>query len=631
MSLISSRKRWNRKLASARHAKSSPRLRPGLESLESRRLLSAVDSQVAVYGQVPLSFEPNLGQTDGQVKFLSQGNGYSLFLTSGGAVLSLRGAGPTGTVQDPFPQAPATSVLTMELVDANPTSTSAGIDPLPGVSNYLTGSDSSHWYTDVPEYARVAYQQVYPGVDLDYYGNQGQLEYDFQVAPGADPGAIALKFDGAESLGVNTTGDLVIATSGGDVTEHAPVIYQTIGGIKQPVSGSYTLEGDDQVGFQLGVYDHSEPLCVDPVLVYSTYLGGTGMGDSASAVAVDSTGSSYVTGFTTSIDFPGAGTPPASAAGNKHAFVTRFDPTGTKILYSTYLGGSEQDSGNGIAVDAQGDAYVTGVTSSRDFPGTNLVPPTRPVPPDTSVAFVTELDKSGKPVFSVLLTGQDADLGTIDAEAIAIDSDGNAYIAGSVDEPDLLLVNAFQDGGNVGLPDPQAFVAEIKAGGTGVLFSTYLGSLEEGDFEWSTDARAIAVDDSGHAYVTGFTEVDDFPIAADPNAPNGGGVLHATPGSDFGDAFITKFSAVNPTKEANVSLVYSTYLARATQPARRRSRLTRMEMPISTAIHTRPISGPQAPRRRHQAARPTERSLRRRDQSLRFVAPGSKLHKRKYV
>ncbi len=356
-------------LAPARRPHGRRRLR--LECLEDRTLLSiagASNSQILqAYGQIPLSFEVNQGQTAAQVDFLSQGSGYTLFLTATESVLSLQkpapAAGDGATV-------PGSVVLRSTFVGANPQPQVVGLDRLAGTSNYFIGSDPSQWHTNVANYGQVEYKNLYPGVDLVFYGNQRQLEYDYVVAPGTDPGVIKLAFDGAESMTIDGQGNLVLHTSAGDVMEDAPVVYQESGGVRQPVSGQFVLEGKGQVGFALGAYDHTQPLVIDPVLSYSTYLGGTGI-DYGTDIAVDTAGNAYVTGFTTSTDFPTtADGYQTTYGGDYDAFVTKLNPTGTALVYSTYLGGTGGDSGWGIAVDTAGNAYVTGYTSSTDFPTT---------------------------------------------------------------------------------------------------------------------------------------------------------------------------------------------------------------------------------------------------------------------
>src|SRR3989441_1834599 len=329
------------------------------------------------YGKLPLSFEANHGQTDRQVKFLSRGSGYSLFLTSNETVLSLRK--PTAPAaqrridtvamgqEGAENKAITTTVLRTRLVGANPAAEISGLEELPGKSNYFIGNDPKKWHTNVPNYARVKYRNVYPGVDLVYYGNQRQLEYDFTVRPGADPSRIVLGVQGADRLEVDAQGDLVLHTAVGPIRQRKPVIYQEIDGDKKEIPGGYVLTATHQVSFRIAPYDPSQPLVIDPVLVYSTYLGGSG-NDFGDDIAVDALGNAYITGATFSTNFPT--TVGAFQGGGNDAFVTKLNPTGSALVYSTYLGGSGGDSGNGIAVDSLGNAYVATHTYSSNFPTT---------------------------------------------------------------------------------------------------------------------------------------------------------------------------------------------------------------------------------------------------------------------
>ena len=253
-----------------------------------------------------------------------------------------------------------------------------GVDRLPGIANYFLGNDPSKWRTSIPTYACVQYAGVYPGISLVYYGNQRQLEYDFQVSPGADPSHIRLRFSGADRLSLDERGDLVVQAQGQILLQHKPVVYQDVAGERHAVAGAFLLEGN-QVGFALGGYDRSQALIIDPVLSYSTYLGGSGGNGDAIGMAVDASGSAYVAGRTSSPDFPTTtGAFQTTYGGNGNAFVAKLSPDGSALVYSTYLGGSgvNGDSGNWIAVDAAGNAYVTGFTTSSDFPTVNAFQPT---------------------------------------------------------------------------------------------------------------------------------------------------------------------------------------------------------------------------------------------------------------
>lgn len=340
------------------------------------------------FGKLPLSFVENKGQTDARVKFMSNGSGYSLFLTANEAVLVLARSKVKAQASDskaaaskaktdlasPASEPPAIEqrVLSMELVGANKNLQLSASDELPGKINYLIGSDSSQWQTNLPTFAKVHYEDVYPGINLIYYGNQRRLEYDFVVSPGADPRAIKLKFAGADRLRINDKGDLIIDAAGEIVTLHKPFLYQVAdNGKRQEVGGRYLIKAGGQVTFDVEKFDAQKPLVIDPILVYSTEIGSNGH-DSALSIAVDSSGSAYITGSSNGYNFPTTpGALKPSSTGN--AFVTKLNPAGTALVYSTYLGGSSFDTGYGIAVDASGNAYLAGSTDSSNFPTVNPV------------------------------------------------------------------------------------------------------------------------------------------------------------------------------------------------------------------------------------------------------------------
>ena len=394
------------------------------------------------YGKLPLHFEANQGQTDPGVKFLSRGRGYTLFLTGRGeAVMLLGKPAPmydrlesaallrAAAKPPPEPATPA-AVERMNLIGASASPRVEGLEESPGKANYFIGNDPKMWRTNVPMYAKVKVQGVYPGVDLVYYGNQRKLEYDFIVAPGADPGSITMVVEGAERPSLNGQGDLVLAIEDREVRFQKPVVYQEVDGVRREISGSYKLKSAHQVGFQVGAYDGSRPLIIDPALSYSTYLGGSGV-DQGLGIAVDSGGHAYVTGFTNSMNFPT--TPVAfrtTSGGGAHAFVTKLNPTGSGLVYSTYLGGSGDEEGKGIAVDSRGHAYVTGFTSSINFPRTTgAFQATAPVklPLGSHGAFVAALNPLGTGlVYSSYLGGSGEDVGF----GIALDGSYSAYFTG---------------------------------------------------------------------------------------------------------------------------------------------------------------------------------------------------------
>jgi hypothetical protein len=321
---------------------------------------SRADLQSA-YGHLPLSFEANQGQTDHQVKFLSRGKGYNLFLTSTEAVLAL--TSPERAMNKGIEAKASRSsreskqaVLRMSLVGSNPSPAISGLDELPGTVNYFIGKDPHQWRTNVLTYRKVQYENAYPGVDLMFYGHQQQLEYDFIVAPGADPTQITLAFEGADQLEVDRKGDLVLQFGNSEIRLQKPLVYQMVDGAKQHIPGNYRLGSQHQISFQVAAYDSSKPLVIDPTLVYSTYLGGNGT-DLGEGIAVDTAGNAYVTGNTNSTNFPTtAGAFQTALGGGTDAFVTKVNSTGTGLVYSTYIGGSGDDTGYGIAVDAAGTA-----------------------------------------------------------------------------------------------------------------------------------------------------------------------------------------------------------------------------------------------------------------------------------
>ncbi|MCG3116314.1 MAG: SBBP repeat-containing protein [Candidatus Manganitrophus sp. SA1] len=475
----------------------------------------------AAYGELPLSFESNEGQTDEDVAFLSRGNGYTLFLTPNEVVLSLK---------NPADSSPP-SVLRMQLLGADPQPRISGEGPLPGKSNYFIGQDRKKWRTDIRNYKKVKYQNVYPGIDLVHYGNRRRLEYDFIVSPGADPDVIQLGFQGAEKVEIDRQGDLILHIKGETVRMHRPVIYQEGKAGRETVSGRYFLEEKRRVRFALGRYDRSRPLVIDPILSYSTYLGGSGV-DSGRSIAVDAAGNAYVTGWTASADFPiSAGAAQNHLGGAGDVFVAKLNAAGNALVYSTYLGGNDRDEGRGIAVDASGNAYITGITA-MNFPTTEGAFQT--VWQGGHDAFVAKLNPAGDAlVYSTYLGGSgdgDKTSGPDEGNAIAVDAEGHAYVTGrsaSLGFP--VTPDAYRTTKGEG---DQRFIASVfmtklHPAGTGLVYSTFLGG-ESG--------RAIALDGSGHAYVTGSA----FTFPTTPNS------FQKTEGGEQ-DAFVAK---LNPTGSA---------------------------------------------------------------------------------
>jgi hypothetical protein len=365
-----------------------------------------------------MRFEANRGQTGRGVRFLSRGSGYTLFLTGDGAVLRLRSAAGEGA---------GVSTLKVKLDGARYESRVEGVGRLPGLSNYFEGSRRKSWHTGVPAYEKVRYASVYPGVDLIYYGNQRQLEYDFRVAPGADPRRIRLRFEGSNAVRIDEQGDLIISAESGDVRQLKPVAYQQDGGERVAVAASYTVGEDGRVGFEVGDYDRARPLVIDPVLIYSTYLGGTGA-EQGLAVAVDSAGSAYVAGSTASLDFPGPSPVQNTNAGANDAFVLKLSPGGTSLVYATYLGGAGDDVANAVAIDSAGNAYVAGSTGSGGFPRTQGA---WQESKDGSLdGFLAKLNPTGTAlVYSTFIGGTDSD----QVFGLDVDASGRAYVTGRTD------------------------------------------------------------------------------------------------------------------------------------------------------------------------------------------------------
>jgi hypothetical protein len=474
--------------------------------------------------RLPLHFEINRGQSAPEVRFAARGPGYGLFLTATNAVLMLS---PPGS---------RPAVVRMTFPGANTAPAVSGLETLPGTANYFHGRDPRAWRTSIAMYAKVEYRDLYPGVDLVYYGNEQLLEFDFIVAPGGAPRQIVLSFEGVDHMEVMPDGDLLLRTPVGDLRQQKPVIYQLDGDqldgdARQPVTGGYVLRDSRQVGFELGPYDETKPLVIDPVLAFSSYLGGT-HADSGQGIAVDASGRAYLTGTTMSPDFPTTTGGPISSDLDE-VFVAKLNTEGTALVYSTYLGGTGADTGEDIAIDAAGTAYLTGTTTSADFPIVNAVQPTIGGFGD---AFVARLSAAGDTLLhATYLGGSGGERGV----SIALDRSGHAFVTGSTASTDFPTVNAFQpeNGGIDVLLD--AFVTKVSPSGTALVYSTYLGGGEP------DAATGIAVNGRGQAYVTGVTGSGDFPTLRpfQPRALRG-----------VSEGFVTKLS------ENGSSLVWSSNL-----------------------------------------------------------------------
>jgi hypothetical protein len=550
--------------------------------------------------QLPISFEPNQGQTDSRVKFLARGAGYGLFLTSSQAVLALR----PGVVESGAAKSRVTkkqnSVVTMQLAGAKPAAAITGTNALPGKSNYFIGNDPAKWYRDIPQFARVRYRSVYPGIDLVYYGNQGQLEYDFEVAAGANPKEIAFQIQGSQKPELDSSGDLILTAGSGEVRLKAPRVYQRSASGQQAVNGRFIFRRDGKVGFELGDYDRSRGLVIDPILVYSTYFGGSDTESCAAiagsvingvtappagcpAIAVDASANIYFAGSTMSADFPltpltGTTPPPApfrsAPAGAADVFVTKLNPTGSAIVFSTYLGGSGSDITAGVAADSAFNVVVAGTTLSADFPTTSTA--FQPTPASAAAhAFVTELNASGSGlVYSTYLSGNGAE----SARGLALDFRNRIYVIGTTTstlQPTATTsfpatLGAIQ---TTSLGTSQFFVSKIDPtliGFPSLVYSTYFGGGSP--VGGVTLGGGIAVDANANVYITGGTNflhtgstATDFPIinayqgcldTPPPLTPP-----TTTPNCSTGvtatDAFVAK---INPAAASGSQLLYSTYL-----------------------------------------------------------------------
>jgi hypothetical protein len=503
----------------------------------------------ATFARLPLSFELNQGQADRGIRFLARGADSTLYLTAADAVLTLA---PSERGSQ------AGAVLRFHPAGASTHPQVVGQDLLPGTANYFVGADRRSWHTALPTYARVAYRGIYRGVDLVYYGTQGNLEYDFVLAPGADPHLIRLDITGADSLSIDARGDLILHTAAGEIRQHKPVIYQQMGSHRRSLDGHFVLLDGHEVGFAVTRYDAHRPLVIDPVLSYSSLYGYY---DVSTGITLDRAGNIYITGYV--ITGPPPPTPPGAVPttrayqitplGAISAFVAKIDPRGTRLLFSTYLGGSTNrvpasasNYGTHIAVDSTGSAYVVGYTDATNFPVTTNALQHRLI--GGTDVFITKLNSNGRSLlYSTYLGGStdNADSqGSNVGIGIAVDRAGNAYVTGYTYAYNFPLKNALQGSlgygkGTLG-SQVDAFVTKLNPAGSALIYSTYLGGS-------LTDmAAGIAVDAAGDAYIVGQTNSPDFPIA--PHALQA--TLYAT---DY-NTFVVK---LNPSGNR---LVYGTYL-----------------------------------------------------------------------
>lgn len=481
------------------------------------------------YGNLPLLFIANEGQMDSKVKYYEQGYGNAIYFTEKGVHFVLRQAGKKQQQE-----------FDLHFLGAHENATVAGRSPQKGKVNYFIGRDPGQWVSGIGTFGEVIYQDKYPGVAMKFYVHDQALEYDIIVDPGANTEQVAFAYEGIDGLRVTSGGDLEIRLGDGAILQKKPLLYQKIDGRRVEVSGHFKLLGkrgtgkQDAYGFEVGAYDRSYPLIIDPILSYSTYLGGSSH-DEGAAIAVDGAGNAYITGVTRSMNYPvAAAYQPSGTANYKDIIITKINASGTGMVYSTYLGGSNNDQGMAIAVDTVGNAYIAGRTRSNDFPMMGAIQTTFSLNYDNG--FVTKLDATGGALlYSTYLGGSKDDV----ANGIAVDSLGNMYIAGNTRSHDFPTVNPLYTSADTG-NNKDAFVAKLNASGSAFVYSTYLG----GD---NTDkANAISVDSAGNAYVTGSTESPNFPVT--PSAY--GGVFTIA----FSCAFVTKLDA------AGSQILYSTYL-----------------------------------------------------------------------
>jgi uncharacterized repeat protein (TIGR01451 family) len=538
--------------------------------------------------QLPLRFEVNVGQSDPSVKFSAHGNGYSLFLTSDGAAMTLRSQSSG---------ARRTEFVRMKLAGVNENAAVSGAEVLPGKSNYFIGNDASRWHRNVPQFARVKYENVYPGINLAFYGNHGRLEYDFQVAPGADPSQAELEFDGPKELKLSQ-GNLILKSEGGSLRFDAPEIYQQVEGRRQRIGGRFVLRGRNRVGFEVGAYDRSRELIIDPVLSYATYFGGNG-DDTSPSIAVDGSGNIYLAGTTDSIpsSFPAPLTqtlfPPTltMTPPNTHVFVAKIVPASgaaSTAVYETFLGGTNgSDSSVGVAVDGGGNAFIAGNTTANDFPTQTNAYQTNPTNSNSHV-FVSVLNSTGNTLkYSSYLSGS----GTDTASGIAIDAKGNLYVTGTTTSKDTAsITDAFPAAAPPTALEPafqttsfattQFFVTKVNTLSTGVFsiaYSTYFGGGAPSNA--SATGGGITVDANGNIYFTGTTNFvftgtagrpPDFPIlnayqpCLDQQPP--ATVVNPPTCSNTGsttstDAFVAKLNPNSPSGPGQ--LVWSTYFGGA--------------------------------------------------------------------
>ena len=504
----------------------------------------SADHDVTTIGNVtskPLLFTENQGQWNNEVLYRASAGGVTIWFTKNGAVYQFNRTIPkdNSSIDDQFdpvkhirdhePDSIESISIKTSFVGANLDPVMRAVNEMEYKCNYFIGNDPNKWHTDVSSYQTVVYEEIYSGIDLKYYSNGKQIEYDFIVSPGADPSRIEVKYEGARSVSVNTDGELVVGTIWGEVVEQHPVIYQLEDNRRVFLEGEYSLLGENTFGFNFGDYNPSLPVVIDPVLTFSSYLGGSDK-DCGRGITVDESGAVYVTGYTESINYPGLNPYQGTYQGSRDVFITKLSSSGNSLVYSTYLGGNGQDNGEDIAVDASGAVYVTGTTRSTNFPTLN------PYQTDQGLedAFIIKLSSTGNNlIYSTYIGGSNSDRGL----SIELGTSGNTYITGYTESSNFPTLNPYQgiyQGG-----DNDVFITKLNSSGESLVYSTYLGGT------YGDEAYDIAVDAYGAAYVTGRTFSTDFPIINPYQGIFQGGE---------NDVFVTKLS------NSGDSLIYSTYL-----------------------------------------------------------------------
>lgn len=489
---------------------------PLVRKIAPQSVSASINSSLALR---QLFFEENRGQFDSNVKYRATYNHQQVLLTRDGIVWKTRAKEMLLTISQ------------MRFVNSNSDAVSQGINLLAGKVNYFL---AGRHFSNTPTYAQVQYQNIYPGVNLVYYFHQEKLEYDFVLSPGADLNCIRLAFDKAESVSLAENGDLVIRTVGSELRHHKPFAYQVIDSEKREIPARFRPAKKGEVAFEVGSYDLQKPLVIDPSLSFASYLGGSDY-DVGTGIAVDSTGNIYLVGTANSLNFPTSSSPYQKELKGGDIFVTKLDPTGKTILYSTFLGGSNLESATGIALDASGNVYVTGSTTSSDFP-TTAGAYKRTL--NGSDAFVAKLNATGSDLlFSTLLGGSGNEV----SYGVATDTTNNVYVAGSTTSANFpTTAGVFQSSTHGG--SYEAFVTKFNATGTQLVYSSYLGGGN------NDGGLSIAVDSGGNAYLTGYTYSSNFPTTAGAYQTTFGGV------TNLSDAFLVKVNAAGST------LRYATYL-----------------------------------------------------------------------